>query len=678
MGQKEKEFLKKLQVIFLSEAREHLAVLKEGMIQLEKTDLEAEKIEIVDRLLREAHSLKGAARSVNRKEIEELCQSLEAEFAGLKKNEISPVPQWFDQIHELLKKAEKMAVSSESGEIASGKISGEKSASGFLQPSQSETVRISAEKLESLFLRIEEMLSVKLSAQYHLSLVEKLEKRLEEIPSIGKEVSSLKVKLKQDLMSLNGVLEPLFEEARSMLISPFSSLLESFPSLARDLAREEGKKVQLVIQGGDIEIDRRILQEMKDPFLHLLRNAIDHGIEKPDLRLKKGKPLEGEIRIAISRKDSGKIEILFSDDGEGVDLKKVKEKAVSQGVVAKQEAESDEESLNLIFQPDISTRAEISSISGRGVGLAVVKEKVQKLGGMIKVETRPDQGTTFRIVLPMTLAAFRGVILNSGDRLFAVPSLSVEKAVRVGKSEIKTIENQEYMVVKNQMVPVAPLSRILEIPEQGNGNSHDLSLILILSDGNKMAGFKIKEILREEEILVKNLSYPLLRVRNISGLTILGDGGQVPILNPEDLICSALRLPAMPVDQARKTFKSAEKKVLIVDDSITARTFLKNILETAGYLVETAVNGIAALSLLNLEAFDLVVSDVDMPEMNGLDLTAKIRTDDKLLDLPVVLVSALDSREDREKGMKAGANVYFSKNSLEQGNLLEIIEKLIE
>ena len=237
MERKEEEFFKKLQVIFFSEAEEHFRNLREDLIQLEKADSDREKSEITERLLREAHSLKGAARSVHRKEIEEVCQSLETEFALLKKNEISSVPQWFDQIHGLLKKAESMTAAFSSKQIPLGKISGEQTRVDFSQSfsTQPETIRISAEKLESIFLKSEEMLTVKLSTQYSLSLIEKLEKSLEQtkedsldklLSLIRKEISSLRVKLKQDLMSLNRILEPLFEDARRILISPFSFLLD--------------------------------------------------------------------------------------------------------------------------------------------------------------------------------------------------------------------------------------------------------------------------------------------------------------------------------------------------------------------------------------------------------------------------------------------------------------------
>jgi two-component system chemotaxis sensor kinase CheA len=383
------------------------------------------------------------------------------------------------------------------------------------------------------------------------------------------------------------------------------------------------------------------------------------------------------------------MEISVSDDGFGVDLDKVRTAAVKLGLLQADAAGKldRQEALQLIFHSGISTSPIITDISGRGLGLAIVREKVEKLGGTVSVESQTGVGTTFRLFLPMTLATFRGVLVRVNVYLFVLPAINVERVLRVREEEIKTIENRETIRLDGQILSMARLRDTLELPVRKNGSGAKKAPsqpeeshmpVIILTSAEKRMAFLVDEVLQEQEVLVKELGAQLKRVRNIAGATVLGTGKVVPVLNVQDLMKSAVRSAA--VTRKEPVTGSAPVKtgrILVAEDSITSRTLLKNILETAGYQVATAVDGTDAFTQLRSNEFDLVVSDVDMPRMNGFELTTKIRADKKLGELPVVLVTALETREDKERGIEAGANAYIIKSSFDQSNLLEVIRRFL-
>jgi two-component system chemotaxis sensor kinase CheA len=588
-----------------------------------------------------------------------------------------------------------------------------------------EVVRITTSKLESILMEAEELVSAKLAADHLVSEIQNLSNHLAEwdsqwtriSPNVrsfrksqetgdklikGKKIStelrllefidwnygSIKsmeddlVKLariaKRDMHNLSNMTDNLLEETKRVLMFPFSSLVEVLPKLVRDLSREQGKDIKLVISGERIEIDRRILDEMKDPLIHLMRNCIDHGIEKPEERRRKGKSPQGTITIAISQKTNSSVEILVSDDGAGINTAAIRASAVKRGIMTSDEADKlgEQETLSLLGRSGISTSPIITDISGRGLGMAIVIEKVEKVHGTISIETHPDRGTTFRITLPVTVAVFRGVIARLDERFFAIPTNNVERAVRIRKDIIKTIEDKETIQIDGHILSLVRLKDILELPyEESEKTSPDYVPVLILTYAEKELALLVDEVVNEQEILVKSLGPQLPRVRNILGVSIMATGKMVPVLNIADLMKSAIKVsPGRTV-----TVKTEAKKqsVMVVEDSITSRMLLKNILEAAGYYVRTAVDGVDAFNALKTNSFDLVVSDVDMPRMNGFDLTAKIRADKKLSELPLILVTALESREHRERGVEVGANAYIVKSSFDQSNLLETIRRLI-
>src|SRR5258706_1183685 len=495
--------------------------------------------------------------------------------------------------------------------------------------------------------------------------------------SVQSKLAALAKALESDRRVLDRRVDELVEDAKRVSTVPFSVLLESFPKLVRDLCRDCGKDADLLITGGEIETDRRILEEMKDPLVHLVRNCVDHGIESPKQREERGKPLKATINLAITPKSADKVEIVVSDDCAGIDVQKVRAASVKLGLISREDAANmdEQQAASLIFKSGVSTSPMITELSGRGLGLAIVREKVEKVGGSVSIESNPGTGTTFRLILPLTLARFRGVLVRVGQSLFVLPTRYVQRVLRIGQDEIKSAENRETIQINGRAASAVRLADVLEITRRNTDADPNRKIpVLVLVWAGEQIGFIVDEILDEQEVLVKGLGKQLRRVRNIAGATVLGTGKVLPVLDVADLMQSAVR---MAPGAARHATEESPKSILVAEDSITARTLLKNILEFAGYKVKTAVDGVEALSVLANEGFDLVVSDVEMPRMSGFDLTAKIRADKRLSELPVVLVTALESREHRERGVDVGANAYIVKSSFDQGNLLEVVRRLI-
>ncbi|MEI8047577.1 MAG: hybrid sensor histidine kinase/response regulator [Bacteroidota bacterium] len=496
---------------------------------------------------------------------------------------------------------------------------------------------------------------------------------------------SFEKKMAQFQRVTSRMIDDLLLDIKTTLLYPFSSLLGIVPKIVRDLSKEYGKEIDLQIVGSEIEIDRRILEEIKDPLIHLIRNSIDHGIELPQDRVKTGKATKGILKIEIKQDSDRNITLRISDDGSGIHRDKVISSAIKSGIIKPGDAISlsDKEVSMLIFNSGVSTSPFITDISGRGLGMAIVAEKVIKLGGTINLDSISGGGSTFTIILPQTLAIFKGILIKASGQFFIIPTISVVKAIRIHPADIKTVESKKTITFNNETLALVSLAEALNLPvKRSKKNTETLIRVLVISVAQKRMAFTIDEVLGEHEGMIKDLGPQLLHVTNIAGATLLGDGRIVTILHIPELFESASRsslsmeFAADPASEAAKE-DVQQKNILVAEDSITIRSMLRNFLETAGYNVKTAVDGLQALGFLQQEKFDLVVSDIEMPHMTGFELTAKIREDKNLADVPIVLVTALESPDDRQQGMDLGANAYVVKSSFEQSNLVEIIRRLI-
>ncbi|WP_026368010.1 hybrid sensor histidine kinase/response regulator [Aminiphilus circumscriptus] len=603
-----------------------------------------------------------------------------------------------------------------------------------------ETIRIAAAKLDALFLQAEELLSVKLSLQQRLADLEELlsgvvlwreewEKtslRLwnalspaasapfrdvfadnrTRLADLEERLRRLRRSLRADQTEAGTLVQNLLEGAKTVLMLPFGAILQGFPKIVRDLSGELGKDVETEIRGSEVEVDKRILEGIKDPLIHLVRNAVDHGMETPEARTAAGKPPRGTLAITVSRASGGRVEVCVTDDGSGIDPEKVREKAVRMGIVSAEEAGNldDRAALLLIFRSGFSTSRIITGISGRGLGMAIVQEGVEKLGGSVAVESTPGAGTTFRLSLPLTLATLRGLLVEEAGRLFVVPTANVERVARIPAGKIKTVGNRDTVFLDGRPLVFRRLGEVLGTgpapsraePERRfsapggarreTSRERKVSLLVVRCDtrasrgGEHAVAFEVERILGEQEILFKNLGPQLRRVRNVAGATVLGSGDVALVLSASDLIRSALGSGAALSGRSKEAHsdgRAGARRVLLAEDSITSRTLLRNVLASAGFEVRAVVDGMEAWNALEEEPFDVVVSDVEMPRLGGFDLTARIRSEPRFAHLPVVLVTSLESREDRERGVSVGADAYIVKSSFDQEHLLEVVRRLV-
>ncbi|MGH7805696.1 MAG: hybrid sensor histidine kinase/response regulator, partial [Candidatus Binatia bacterium] len=406
----------------------------------------------------------------------------------------------------------------------------------------------------------------------------------------------------------------------------------------------------------------------------LLRNAVDHGLEPSDERRARGKSPQGRVLVKAELR-GGQVEVIVADDGRGLDLASLREHAVRRGLPANADPS---ELARLIFLPGLSTAKTITDVSGRGVGLDVVKSQVEALHGSVDIRHEPDRGACFVLTVPLTLTILRALLFRVSGHTFAIPSVAVAQLVRGSKGAIRRVVGRDVLVLGGSPVPVVSLAGVLGF-ERGEPPAGGRPSVLLLAAGEQRVGFVVDEFVAEQDVMVKNLGRRIGRVRHVSGATILPDGGVALVLSAADLARTALTgTVARPLAIESETVVALRrKKLLVVDDSLTTRSLEKSILEAAGYEVAVAADGEAAWQLLQRQAIDLVVSDVDMPRMDGFALATALRTSERLRNLPIVLVTARATEEDRARGIAAGANAYLTKSAFDQRSLLETIAQML-
>lgn len=513
-----------------------------------------------------------------------------------------------------------------------------------------------------------------------------VETRLEKLGGL---LERLRAKTSEDHTKLETVANELESGIHSLRLLPFSTIFNLFPRTVRDLAKQQGKEINLQVEGGDTSVDKRILEEMKDPLLHLLRNAIDHGIETPQERQSLGKPPIATICMR-GYQVGNTVSIEVSDDGRGLDVEAIKRSALRRSVRSETElaSMSTAEIQALIFAPGFSTRTAITEISGRGVGLDVVRANVERLKGSIQVEFSPNKGCLFRITLNSSLSTTDALIVRVSEHPYAIPVAFVESMRLVSPQEVLSAETtlgggSQTLEFQGESITVTWLADLLGLPVKVPTSTKALHTTsktihcLILRIGSERLALLVDEILGQQDIVLRPQSQLLKRVRNISGATILGTGEICMVLNPTDLFKSAKRTVVSVTVKELTEQAQIKPKILLVEDSIPIRTQMKRILEAAGYEVTAAVDGVDGFNKLRADTFKAVVSDVQMPNLDGLGFTAKLRQQREYKDLPVILVTTLASEEDKRQGTEAGANAYITKGDFEQGVLLDTLRRLI-
>ncbi|HEU0187977.1 MAG TPA: hybrid sensor histidine kinase/response regulator [Gallionellaceae bacterium] len=575
------------------------------------------------------------------------------------------------------------------------------------EPFRIETVRVETRKLDDLLTLVGELSVIEGRGQHRLSLMDalleqwamlersrrKFQSMLREaeigaktskaLHAEGEMLAQLGDRLKEtrdafyeDGARLETTVNTLEDRVHAARLLPLSTVFALFPRMVHDLAKQQDKEVELVIEGGEIGVDKRILEEMKDPLMHLLRNAIDHGIEPPAERERQGKPRGGVVRLCAVR-ENGRVLLEVRDDGRGLDLEAIRQVALKRGLhdEATLAAMPPAQLQQLIFLPGFTTSTFVTELSGRGVGLDVVRVNVEHLKGDIRMDSSPQQGTVMQVRLPLSLATTRLLLASVGGRLYGLPIEFVYTSLYVREADIFTLEGHPAIRLDGQPVIAPRLADLLALPA---ANQDSETVCIVIQVGDERLGLRVDELLGEEEVVAKPLGAPLMRVRNVSGLTILGSGEICAVLNPADLLRTAHKQTIAPSEAKQERAVVAVKtSILLVEDSALVRAMEKRILEDAGYEVVAAVDGVDGLSALGRRPFAAVVSDIVMPNMDGLTLTARIRQEPRYKDLPVILVTTLSSDEDKRRGLEAGANAYIPKPSFDQRVLLETLKRLI-
>ncbi len=483
-----------------------------------------------------------------------------------------------------------------------------------------------------------------------------------------------------DTMYLSLVVDELEQEIKRVRMLPLSTITGSFRRMVRDLAQEAGKEAVLKIVGSDTELDKRVLERISDPLIHLLRNAVDHGIESPQERVALGKPRKGTITLTAEQAGQDVI-LCISDDGAGLDLDAIR-RAVARKVGDDAQSLTEAQVVAAIFNLGVSTSPIITDISGRGVGLDIVRRNVEALHGQVEVDWTPGTGTTFTLILPAALTSSRGLLVCAANQLFAIPLNAVERIIAVGPADISPLEGRDTVRHNGRPVSLVRISDVLQLPSVDVPHEDACLPAVILKTAERSVAFVVDDLAGEQEVVVRGLGRQLLRVGGIAGATLMGSGEVVLILNVADLIKLAVRerrsVFDAPSEAASATKARAQKRILIVDDSITTRTLEKSILQAAGYVVQVATDGQEALGAIATDGVpDLIISDIVMPRMNGFELAHRIKNDAHTADVPVILVTSLDSAADKARGIQVGADAYIVKSDFDQTNLLETIEQLI-
>ncbi|BCR06963.1 hybrid sensor histidine kinase/response regulator [Desulfuromonas versatilis] len=686
---------------FLQDAEEHIRAMRGDLLALEKNGSQPETVREIQR---RAHNLKGSARVFGLEEVGQAAHALEDLLAPLEKGGERPAQALIDQLLAAVDELERrISLAQERGEILDNltsiltTINGHPPSGGEMETGGSEpataTVRTSTVRLDRLANQLGELLGVK-------GRFESLSRQLAEVSEdleaflgplrrtphheAGKGVLGELQRLCQQIEGETAGFAQLARELRGQALAlrmrPFSSICGEFPMLVRDLAREQGKQLELVIRGEEVELDRALLEALRPMLVHMLRNAVDHGIESPADRQRAGKNPGGRIDLT-ARYQAGMVMVFLRDDGRGIDPQAVRQAAVRRRLVSAEEAAAltDREALYLVLRPGFSTRELITDVSGRGVGLDVVKTSLDQVKGNLELHSTPGQGTEIVLKLPLTLAVVAGLVADCEGEAFVFPLHFVSQVVRLGEGDLLSEGGREVIRHQGRFVPLLALHEVLKIPPRRHASLAGRMTAIILNFGGQALACAVSGTLGTAELLVKPLGPQLKNLRLVSGATLLGDGSPALLLSIPGLYAARQEAPGGSLRRELKARQepSVRGRVLVVDDSITTRTMEKNILESHRYQVEVAINGQEALGKTAERDFDLVVTDIEMPGMDGFELTRALRSQPRTAEIPVVIVTSRASDEDRRRGIEVGAQAYIVKSRFEEGKLLDAVEALI-
>jgi two-component system sensor histidine kinase and response regulator WspE len=473
----------------------------------------------------------------------------------------------------------------------------------------------------------------------------------------------------------------LYLEVLRTRMRPFAEGTKAFPRMVRDLARSLGKQARLVLLGENTQVDRDILERLETPLTHLLRNAVDHGCEPPAVRVAAGKPPEAVIQLE-ARHSAGLLLVTISDDGAGVDTQRLRQRVVEKHLTTAAVAErlSEAELLEFLFLPGFTLKDQVTEISGRGVGLDVVQTMVKSVRGSLRVVTQAGRGTRFQLQLPLTLSVLRTLLVEIAGEPYAIPLAQIAHTLKLERDQIETLEGRPHFAFAGQRIGLLTAHQVFECAPP-RPLEHGLPVV-VLGERHARYGLVVDRFLGERELVVQPLDPRLGKIKDISAAALMEDGSPVLIVDVDDLLRSIEKLIATgpPAGVPRPGLElpaRKRKRILAVDDSLTVRELERKLLTNRGYLTDVAVDGMDGWNAVRAGDYDLVITDVDMPRMDGIELATLIKQDARLKSLPVMIVSYKDREEDRLRGLEAGADYYLTKGSFHDETLLQAVQDLI-
>lgn len=708
----EQELRERLHDIFVAEAAERLAAMDAALLALEGEADGPDSARHLGEAFRQAHTLKGGARAAGMPDVERVAHVLESAFERLRSGEPGGPDTWgsiyaatdalkalvagraadVDAVVAALEQPAAASSSSSSEAAMSSSVAAavpDGTAAGPAGSAASSSVRIPVARLEALMAEVRELHAVLAGLRQRAAEARSLanetsrlarfirhrrRRRDAALPPVSlgatapqegleliDEMGRLRRRLDGDVHRLEQVAGELGETVRRLRMVPVAVALGTLPRLVRDTAATCGKQVRLELSGEATEVDRSVVEDIGGVLAHLVRNAVDHGLEDPARRAVVGKPATGSITVS-AREERGTLIIEVCDDGDGIDEEAIRRRAVELGLVSADEATA--AGLDLVFHPGFTTVGRITEVSGRGVGLDAVRATVEALQGTVTLATELGSGTTVTLSLPLTIATTRCLVLRAGGHRLALPLATVSR-----------VERRRDNGAQERSSP--DLTAVLGLPRAASGATPDLAV------WSATSGFLVDEIGAEEELVVHTLPPPLHRVRFTAGAAVLGTGELVPVLHAADVFRAAARgaavaVPAGGPGPAEIAPRPPGRRVVVVaDDSVTTRTLERVLLESAGYEVRTAADGAQALALVQAGGCDALVSDVEMPVLDGFALCERLRADSRFGRFPIVLVTDRGDRRDRERGLAAGADAYIVKREFDQETLLATLRRFL-
>ncbi len=727
------ELSARLLATFILELEEQAASMSADLLALEAAPGDLDRLRA---LFRGAHTLKGAARAAGVPLVEECCHELETLLAGARDGKTSLASEHFSLLFEavdaLADASRRMQAGTsltDSPLARAAQQLGARDSSAPPSPSQpevlaapahaleqppgvapaaapvirAERVRVEVNKMNDLLAssegllvavarsdtRVDQMRELRdlaarcahawrksgsRPARAHAGPTPALGEMQHELDSLVRDADRLCAAAAEDARGLVQVTEELGQRLRHLRLGRFSDAAALLPRVVRDLAVAAGKEVRLEVVGSEVEADRGVLDTVREALLHLVRNAVDHGIEPPSVRVAGGKPAAGTVTVSAQLRGE-RLSITVADDGAGLDVDAIRAQLEQRGNAAP----ADEQQLaRILFQGGISTRHEVTEISGRGVGLDAAREAIEAIRGRMDVAWTRGKGTTFTLECPPTLAMLRVILASVNGHAVALPIESIERLDRIRPGEIRRADGRDLLQTDAGPLPVAALAGLLGWPLPEAPESARTPVMRLNIGLNRRMALLVDSLLGEQEVLVRPLRHVRAELPIASGTALLGTGEVALVLRPDALIAAGLdSAPGAQSLVAVAAPLQPRRRILVVDDSITTRSLERSVLEAAGFEVATATDGADAWRRLERESFDLVVSDVEMPRMDGVALCEAIRESRRLARLPVILVSALESAEHQQRGLDAGADAYVAKSSFDQQALLDTIRQLL-